>query len=60
MSDSDEKKLAADDGDRAKIRVLPWALLSGKLNSFFALWTFGGSVFVLFLNALYLVEGAGS
>ncbi len=49
---------AADDaGDRAKIRALPWALLSGKLVSFFSLWTFGGSVFVLFLNELGLPKG---
>ncbi len=47
----------ADDRDRAKIRALPWALLSGKLISFFALWTFGGSVFVLFLNELGLPKG---
>ena len=46
-----------DDNDRAKVRALPWALSSGVLNSFFALWTFGGSVFVLFLNELGLPKG---
>ncbi len=46
-----------DESDHAKIRALPWALLSGKLNSFFSLWTFGGSVFVLFLNELGLPKG---
>ncbi len=43
--------------DRAKIRALPWVLVSGKLISFFALWTFGGSMFVLFLNELGLPKG---
>lgn len=50
--------IASDDaGDLAKIRALPWALSSGVLNSFFSLWTFGGSVFVLFLNELGLPKG---
>lgn len=40
-----------------KIRALPWALSSGVLNSFFSLWTFGGSLFVLFLNELGLPKG---
>ncbi len=54
----DRQTTTADDaGERAKIRALPWALLSGKLNCFFALWTFGGSVFVLFLNELGLSKG---
>ncbi len=43
--------------ERDKIRALPWVLVSGKLNSFFCLWTFGGSVFVLFLNELGLSKG---
>ena len=46
-----------DDSDRVKIRALPWALCSGMLNYFFLLWTFGGSVFVLFLNELGLPKG---
>jgi len=45
------------DGEREKIRALPWALSSSVLNSFFSLWTFGGSVFVLFLNELGLPKG---
>lgn len=44
-------------GDREKIRALPWALSSGMLNAVFALWTFGGSVFVLFLRELGLPLG---
>jgi Na+/melibiose symporter-like transporter len=53
------RQTTADDdtGERAKIRALPWALSSGVLNSFFALWTFGGSAFVLFLNELGLPKG---
>jgi len=51
------KPAFGDSGDRAKVRALPWALLSGILNSFFAVWTFGGSVFVLFLNELGLPKG---
>jgi len=43
--------------ERQKIRALPWALGGGVLNSIFALWTFGGSVFVLFLNELGLPKG---
>jgi MFS family permease len=43
--------------DHAKIKALPWCLASGMLNSVFALWTFGGSVFVLFLNELGLPKG---
>ncbi len=45
------------DSDRAKIRALPWTLFFGALNSFFALWTFGGSMFVLFLTDLGLPKG---
>lgn len=43
--------------EHAKIRALPWALICGVLNNVFALWTFGGSVFVLFLNELGLPKG---
>lgn len=46
-----------DASDRAKMRALPWALGSGVLIGFFSLWTFGGSLFVLFLNALDLPKG---
>lgn len=45
------------DVDREKCRALPWALTGSVLNCFFALWTFGGSVFVLFLNELGLPKG---
>ncbi len=48
---------SGDDSDRGKIRALPWALSFGVLNSFFALWTFGGSMFVLFLTDLGLPKG---
>ncbi len=40
--------------DRAKIRALPWYLAHGALTSIFFLWTFGGSVFLLFLSELGL------
>ncbi len=40
--------------DREKIRALPWGLLQGMLNSVFAVWTFGGTVFLLFLGELGL------
>ncbi len=43
--------------EQAKIRALPWCLAHGMLNSVFALWTFGGSVFVLFLHELGLPKG---
>ena len=42
------------ESDRLKIRALPWHLAHGALTSVFFLWTFGGSVFVLFLNELGL------
>jgi nitrate/nitrite transporter NarK len=40
--------------DTDKRRALPWALVSSALNAVFALWTFGGSLFVLFLSELGL------
>jgi MFS family permease len=40
-----------------KIRALPWNLVNGVLTNIFYLWTFGGSVFVLFLNELGLPKG---
>lgn len=40
--------------DRAKIRALPWHLAHGALTNVFFLWTFGGSVFLLFLSELGL------
>ncbi len=43
--------------DAQKIRALPWNLVSGMLTNIFFLWTFGGSVFVLFLNELGLPKG---
>jgi MFS family permease len=42
------------ESDRVKIRALPWHLAHNALTSIFFLWTFGGSVFVLFLNDLGL------
>ncbi len=36
------------------LRALPWQWASGALNTVFALWTFGGSLFLLFLNELGL------
>jgi len=48
---------AHTEADRAKIRALPWHLAHGSLTSIFFLWTFGGSVFVLFLNQLGLPKG---
>lgn len=36
---------------------MPWFLAQGVLNTVFALWTFGGSVFLLFLNELGLPKG---
>jgi len=46
--------LAQSESDRAKIRALPWYLAHGALTSIFFLWTFGGSVFLLFLSELGL------
>ncbi len=43
--------------DRVKIRALPWYLAHGALTSIFFLWTFGGSVFLLFLSELGLPKG---
>lgn len=35
-----------------KARALPWSLAAAFLNTLFALWTFGGSVFLLFLSEI--------
>ena len=43
--------------DRAKIRALPWHVAHGSLTNIFFLWTFGGSVFLLFLSELGLPKG---
>lgn len=43
--------------ESTKVRALPWAVACGMLNCCFTLWTFGGSVFVLFLNELGLPKG---
>ncbi len=45
------------EADRSKIRSLPWHLAHGALTSIFFLWTFGGSVFLLFLSELGLPKG---
>ena len=43
--------------EQAQLRALPWFLAYGVLGSFFVFWTFGGSVFLLFLNELGLPKG---
>jgi MFS family permease len=45
------------EADREKIRALPWHMAHGALTSVFFLWTFGGSVFLLFLSDLGLPKG---
>jgi MFS family permease len=45
------------ESDRTKIRALPWYLAHGMLTSIFYFWTFGGSVFLLFLSELGLPKG---
>jgi MFS family permease len=37
-----------------KYRALPWSIAHVALNNFFYIWTFGGSVFLLFLSELGL------
>jgi len=44
----------AEPSEDAFIRALPWQWASNGLNTLFALWTFGGSVFLLFLSELEL------
>jgi MFS family permease len=48
---------AQSESDRAKIRALPWHLAHSSLTNIFFLWTFGGSVFLLFLSELGLPKG---
>lgn len=43
--------------EQEKIRAIPWSLAFGITNSIFCFWTFGGSLFVLFLAALGLPKG---
>ncbi|MEI8078239.1 MAG: hypothetical protein WCH61_01260 [bacterium] len=43
--------------EESQFCVLPWFLASGVLNTVFVLWTFGGSVFLRFLNELGLPKG---
>jgi len=43
--------------DEVKMRALPWALASNVFNTLFVLWTFSGSVFLLFLQELGLPKG---
>lgn len=40
--------------EREQIRAVPWTLGQSVFNSIFALWTFGGSVFILFLSEIGL------
>ena len=51
------KNLSQQPSEREKIKALPWNLAHGMLTNIFFLWTFGGSVFVLFLNELGLPKG---
>jgi MFS family permease len=51
------KPAAAPVSEGQKIRALPWDLVNGVLTNIFYQWTFGGSVFVLFLNELGLPKG---
>jgi MFS family permease len=44
-------------GERERIRALPWCLAHGVLNSIFGVWTFGSSVFQLFLSEVGLPKG---
>ena len=41
-------------GELEKYRALPWSFAHVALNNFFYTWTFGGSVFLLFLSQLGL------
>jgi MFS family permease len=43
--------------DRDKMQAVPWVLASQCFNAVFVLWTFGGSLFILFLNELGLRKG---
>jgi hypothetical protein len=43
--------------DEQKIRLLPWSLANGVLTNIFVLWTWGGSVFLLFLSQLGMPKG---
>jgi MFS family permease len=49
-----DRESRAEVTEAAMLRALPWQWASGALNAVFALWTFGGSVFLLFLNELGL------
>jgi MFS family permease len=40
--------------EAVKYRTLPWSLAHVALNAFFFTWTFGGSIFILFLDDLGL------
>jgi len=45
-------------GDEEKIRALPWSIGFGVLSgTIFCAWTFFGSVFLLYLQALHLPKG---
>jgi Na+/melibiose symporter-like transporter len=43
--------------EQEQIRAIPWVLAANALNALFVFWTFGGSVFLLFLDALGLPKG---
>jgi MFS family permease len=43
--------------EQEKLKAIPWNLAHGVLTNIFYLWTFGGSIFVLFLNELGLPKG---
>ncbi len=45
-----------DHPDPKKLHALPWSYASTSLNTFFYIWTFGGSIFPLFLSELGLTK----
>ncbi len=51
------RRTVSPDFAAAQRRGLPWCLAQGVLNSVFYFWTFGGSVFLLFLDELGLPKG---
>lgn len=53
----DESFPLRENDEQQKIRALPWLLVNSPLNAIFMLWTFGGSIFLLFLRELGLPKG---
>ncbi len=54
---SEKLETELTDIEQVQIRALPWALAHGVFNTIFSLWTFGGSLFLLFLHELGLPKG---